>query len=60
MGHACPKNCLVVLNLAATVCVGPGLSICKFELEVWLGLTRNPDSYVCGLFMGDLGNLLLV
>eukprot|EP00983_Pelagomonas_calceolata_P125256 1161194-Pelagomonas_calceolata.AAC.2 len=41
MVHACPYDCLAVLNLAAAVCVGPGLPICNFELELWIGLTRN-------------------
>eukprot|EP00983_Pelagomonas_calceolata_P062185 1147162-Pelagomonas_calceolata.AAC.1 len=59
MVHASPNNCLAVLDLATAVCVSPGLPICNFELEVWIGLTRKRSGYVCGWFMGDLGNLFL-
>eukprot|EP00983_Pelagomonas_calceolata_P084201 1156315-Pelagomonas_calceolata.AAC.1 len=38
----------------------PGLPICTFELEIWIGMTRNRGNYVRGWFVGDLGNLLLV
>eukprot|EP00983_Pelagomonas_calceolata_P010913 353282-Pelagomonas_calceolata.AAC.1 len=37
MVHACPNNCLAVLDLAAVVCVSPGLPIYNFEVEVHIG-----------------------
>eukprot|EP00983_Pelagomonas_calceolata_P038715 1136893-Pelagomonas_calceolata.AAC.3 len=37
MVHACPNSCLAVLDLAAAVCVSPGLPICNFELEAMSG-----------------------
>eukprot|EP00983_Pelagomonas_calceolata_P044761 1139439-Pelagomonas_calceolata.AAC.1 len=44
MVHTCPYKYLAVLDLAAAVCVGPGLPIYNFELEVLVGLTRNRGS----------------
>eukprot|EP00983_Pelagomonas_calceolata_P013669 438213-Pelagomonas_calceolata.AAC.1 len=37
MVHVCPNNCFAVLDLEAAVC-GPGLPICNFELEIWIGM----------------------